>query len=93
MAEKPVVGNLTEREQHEMVTDAFGAIRLIRGHYASSKAGADRIREVVEMLLAAGKSHDMGKYGSILTTAADAICRTYLNTSVEDLQRGDRQAA
>ena len=79
MLDNPARGHLSERAQHEVVADALAAVRLYRGHFASAQPSPDRVREIVEMLQALGKQHDMGKHGSILTTAADAISKTYLN--------------
>ena len=53
-------------------------IRFHQRHHASTGVAVERVREVVEILQTAGAPHDMGEHGSILTTAADAISKTYL---------------
>jgi len=41
---------MSERSDWDRVADAFGAVRLARSMYGSTAEGAERVRDVVEML-------------------------------------------
>ena len=64
---------MTDREQHDLITEALAAIRFYRRHYASTGIAAERLGEVVQILRDTGEQQK----SRLLMEAAEAIGRSY----------------
>jgi hypothetical protein len=69
-------------DEYDIIADALAAVRLVRGHHASSTAAAERIDEIADMLR--GRANAISSPGvpdrpsnALALSVADAIAKTY----------------
>lgn len=74
-----------ERGEHQMIADAMASVRLFRALFGDGEQSREWIRELVHALYRTGCRERHGNRETLLATAADAIARTYLGHSAQQL--------
>ncbi len=75
-----------ERGEHQLVADALASVRLFRTLFGDGEQSREWIRELVLILHRTGCRERHGERETLLATTADAISRTYLGHSAEQLE-------
>lgn len=76
----------TERGDHQIVADALASVRLFHALYGNGEQAREWIRELSLTLYRIGANGRIGEHESILSTTADAIARSYLGCSAQELE-------
>ena len=75
-----------ERAEHQIVADALASVRLFHALYGQGEQAREWIAELSRSLLRMGCDERTADRESILSTAADAIAKTYLGRSARELE-------
>lgn len=75
-----------ERSDHQLVADALASVRLFRSLFGDGEQTREWIRELVLVMHRKGCQERHGEREALLATTADAIARTYLGHSAQQLE-------
>lgn len=75
-----------ERAEHQIIADALASVRLFHALYGEGEQAREWIAELSRALLRMGSDGAAAERESILSTAADAIAKTYLGRTARELE-------